>query len=111
MAASAPPGAVQAFDLARLDRVFLDAPYPTYRALREHDPVHRMPDGSYFLTRYDDLVEVYRDTRTWSSDKKIQFKPNFGDSPKMTEISPDGICCAPQYVHSIAENIDKPLAI
>ena len=39
-----------------------------------------MPDGSYFLTRYDDLVEVYRDTRTWSSDKKIQFKPNFGDS-------------------------------
>jgi cytochrome P450 len=71
----------QAFDLARLDRAFLDDPYPTYRALREHDPVHRLPDGSYFLTRYDDLVEVYRDTRTWSSDKKIQFKPNFDDSP------------------------------
>jgi len=71
----------QAFDLARLDRAFLDDPYPIYRALREHDPVHRLPDGSYFLTRYDDLVEVYRDTRTWSSDKKIQFKPNFGDSP------------------------------
>jgi cytochrome P450 len=58
-----------AFDLARLDRAFLDDPYPTYRALREHDPVHRMPDGSVFLTRYDDLVEVYRDTKTWSSDK------------------------------------------
>jgi cytochrome P450 len=70
----------QAFDLSRLDRAFLDDPYPTYRALREHDPVHRLPDGSYFLTRYNDLVEVYRDTRTWSSDKKIQFKPNFGDS-------------------------------
>ena len=69
-----------AFDLARLDRAFLDDPYPTYRALREHDPVHRLPDGSYFLTRYDDLVEVYRDARTWSSDKKIQFKPAFGDS-------------------------------
>jgi cytochrome P450 len=68
------------FNLARLDRAFLDDPYPTYRALREHDPVHRMPDGSYFLTRYDDLVEVYRDAKTWSSDKKIQFKPNFGDS-------------------------------
>ena len=39
-----------------------------------------MADGSYFLTRYDDLVEVYRDTKTWSSDKKLQFKPNFGDS-------------------------------
>jgi cytochrome P450 len=70
----------EAFDLARLDRAFLDDPYPTYRALREHDPVHRMPDGSVFLTRYDDLVEVYRDTKTWSSDKKIQFRPNFGDS-------------------------------
>jgi len=68
------------FNLAKLDRAFLDDPYPTYRALREHDPVHRMPDGSYFLTRYDDLVEVYRDTAAWSSDKKIQFKPNFGGS-------------------------------
>ncbi len=73
-----PPAA--SFNLASLDRAFLDDPYPTYRALHEHNPVHRMPDGSYFLTRYDDLVEVYRDTKTWSSDKKIQFKPNFGDS-------------------------------
>jgi cytochrome P450 len=69
-----------AFDLRKLDRAFLDDPYPTYRALREHDPVHRMPDGSYFLSRYDDLVAVYGDARTWSSDKKVQFKPNFGDS-------------------------------
>jgi cytochrome P450 len=68
------------FDLAALDRGFLNDPYPTYRALRQHGPVHRMPDGSYFLTRYDDLVEVYRDARTWSSDKKSSFKPNFGDS-------------------------------
>jgi cytochrome P450 len=69
-----------AFDLSRLNRAFLDDPYPTYRALREHDPVHRLPNGSYFLTRYDDLVAIYRDARTWSSDKKIDFKPNFGDS-------------------------------
>ena len=69
-----------AFDLSALDRAFLDDPYPTYAALREHDPVHRMADGSYFLTRYDDLVEVYRDAKTWSSDKTVQFKPKFGDS-------------------------------
>jgi cytochrome P450 len=74
------PELAASFSLGKLDRAFLDDPYPTYRALREHDPVHRMADGSYFLTRYDDLVEVYRDTATWSSDKKIQFKPNFGDS-------------------------------
>ena len=69
-----------AFDLKCLDSIFLDDPYPTYRALREHDPVHHMPDGSCFLTRYDDLIEVYRDAKTWSSDKKIDFRPNFGDS-------------------------------
>ena len=39
---------------------FLDDPYPTYRALRQFDPIHRMPDGSYFLTRYDDCLAVYR---------------------------------------------------
>src|ERR1051326_2063640 len=78
--AATDPHIAAAFDIKRLDQAFLDDPYPTYRALREHDPVHRMPDGSYFLTRYDDLVEVYRDAATWSSDKKIDFKPNFGDS-------------------------------
>ncbi|MGZ3341991.1 MAG: cytochrome P450 [Reyranella sp.] len=75
-----PAALAASFNLASLGRAFLDDPYPTYRALREHDPVHRMADGSYFLTRYDDLVEVYRDAKTWSSDKKLQFRPNFGDS-------------------------------
>src|SRR5262249_33953998 len=72
---------VRDFDLNRLDPAFLNDPYPTYRALREHAPVHRLPDGSFFLTRYDDLAEVYRDAATWSSDKKLDFKPKFGDSP------------------------------
>lgn len=68
------------FDIKRLDASFLADPFPIYRALREHDPVHRMPDGSYFLSRYDDCAAVYRDSETWSSDKKIYFKPNLGDS-------------------------------
>ena len=70
----------RAFDLKHLTREFLDNPYPIYRALQEYDPVHLMPDGSYFLTRYNDLVEVYRDAKTWGSDKKVDFKPNLGDS-------------------------------
>jgi cytochrome P450 len=71
---------VRQFDLARLAASFLEDPYPTYRILREHAPVHRLPDGSFFLTRYDDLVAVYHDGSRWSSDKKIDFKPRFGDS-------------------------------
>jgi cytochrome P450 len=71
---------VARFDLRNLSAEFLDDPYPTYRALQQFDPVHRMPDGSYFLTRYEDCLAVYRDTATWSSDKKLDFRPNFSDS-------------------------------
>ena len=39
-----------------------------------------MPDGSYFLSRYDDCAAVYRDPDTWSSDKTHEFRPKFGDS-------------------------------
>jgi hypothetical protein len=69
------------FDLRRLPAEFYADPYPYYHALREHDPVRRMPDGSVFLTRFDDCVAVYRDPKVYSSDKKIEFAPKYGDSP------------------------------
>src|SRR6266852_7037470 len=72
--------AALAFDLRKLDRRFLANPYPVYRALREHDPAHRVPDVSYFLSRYVDVAVIYRDPACWSSDKKIDFRPNFADS-------------------------------
>jgi hypothetical protein len=72
---------VAAFDPRKLPQSFHDDPYPTYRVLLERDPVHRCPDGSWFLTRYDDLLEVYRDTVRFSSDKKKEFGPKYGDSP------------------------------
>ncbi len=71
---------IRGFNLSRLSPAFLNDPYPTYTALREHAPIHRLPDGSFFLTRYDDVAQVYRDTSTWSSDKRIDFKPAFADS-------------------------------
>src|SRR5262249_32111013 len=77
---SALRGAALAFDLKRIERRFLDDPFPLYRTLRRYDPIHRMPDGSYFLSRYEDCAAVYRDPETWSSDKKVDFRPNFGDS-------------------------------
>ena len=68
------------FDIERLTPEFDANPYPTYRALREHAPVKRLPNGSYFLTRYDDLVGIYKSTRLFSSDKKKEFVPKYGDS-------------------------------
>ncbi|MEK9969320.1 MAG: cytochrome P450, partial [Ferrovibrio sp.] len=67
------------FDLRKLDRDFLDNPYPVYHLLRQHDPVRRMPDGSWFLTRYDDLQAVYRDNKRFSSDKRVEFGPKYGE--------------------------------
>jgi cytochrome P450 len=68
------------FDLERLTPEFYADPYPTYRALRENDPVKRLPNGAYFLTRYDDLVTAYKNTKTFSSDKKKEFAPKYGNS-------------------------------
>lgn len=72
------PSQVAAFDLRKLDRDFLDDPYPVYHLLRQHDPVRRMPDGSWFLTRYDDLQAVYRDNKRFSSDKRVEFGAKYG---------------------------------
>jgi cytochrome P450 len=68
------------FDLRHLSAAFYTDPFPVYRALREHEPVKRMPDGSYFLTRYRDVQAVYRDSKTFSSDKNVEFEPKYGSA-------------------------------
>jgi len=69
------------FNLAQLPPDFYVDPYPTYRALRTHAPIKPMPDGSWFLTRFEDVVPVYRDPKLFSSDKKKEFGPKFGPTP------------------------------
>ena len=73
------------FDLRALPPDFYANPYPVYDVLRETKPVRRMPDGSYFLTRHADLVAVYRDAQTFSSDKKIEFEPRYGSASALFE--------------------------
>src|SRR3982751_5588143 len=68
------------FDIEKLEPEFYADPYPTYRALREHEPVKLLRNGSYFLTRYDDLVSAYKNTKLFSSDKKREFAPKYGDT-------------------------------
>jgi len=78
-----PPARAQeiasSFDLRALPPDFYANPFPVYAALRERDPIRRMPDGTWFLTRYADLVTVYRDAHTFSSDKKVEFTPKYGE--------------------------------
>ncbi|MGE0876302.1 MAG: cytochrome P450 [Burkholderiales bacterium] len=68
------------FSLANPPAGFVDDPYPTYAALRATSPVHPLAPGSVFLSRYDDVLAVYRNPQA-SSDKKAEFLPKFGDTP------------------------------
>lgn len=68
------------FDLTRLPDDFIDNPHPHYAALRQTSPVYEMPGGGLFLSRHADLVRVYKDRKIFSSDKKVEFYPKFGDS-------------------------------
>jgi len=80
---SAPEAAaslIDGFDLRRLPPAFYANPFPYYHALRERTPVRRMPDGSVLLTRYADCLAVYKDPVAFSSDKKIEFRPKYGES-------------------------------
>jgi cytochrome P450 len=84
----APEGAREiaaSFDLRALPPDFYGNPYPVYAALRESEPVRRMPDGSWFLTRYAHLVAVYRDAHAFSSDKKVEFTPKYGAGSPLLE--------------------------
>ncbi len=72
--------AAAAFDLKNLPPEFYTDPFPFYRALRDYEPVKRFADGSVFLTRYADCEFVYKNPKLFSSDKKREFKPKYGDS-------------------------------
>ena len=72
--------AARGFQLTRVPPEFLDDPYPWYAALREHDPVHPLEGGGVFLSRYEDVLAVYRSPHA-SSDKKLEFRPKLGDTP------------------------------
>jgi cytochrome P450 len=73
------------FDLRHLSDAFYDDPFATYCALREHTPVKRMPDGSVLLTRHADVITVYKDPKTFSSDKHEEFAPKYGADSALFE--------------------------
>jgi len=75
----------RAFDPNRLNAGFYENPYDTYAALRTFEPVHRCADGSYFLSRFAHLDEIYRDRIHFSSDKKAVFGPKFGQDSALYE--------------------------
>lgn len=55
-------------DIRLFDPATLIEPYDAYRRLRDHEPVHYLPDlGIHVVTRYDLVREAIKDTATFSS--------------------------------------------
>ena len=67
------------FDFGSVDEDFFNDPYPAYRDLRNMSRPCHQPDGSVFVSRYDDISKILGDYKNYSSDKTIDFKPKFGD--------------------------------
>ncbi len=51
-------------------------PYPAYRTLRDHDPVHRTTRGYWVLSRFDDVFQAAVDGGTYSSAQGLTFEEN-----------------------------------
>ncbi|HEX8665240.1 MAG TPA: cytochrome P450 [Beijerinckiaceae bacterium] len=71
----------RSFSFERLPEGFHDDPYPVYAALREHAPIHRLDADKILISRYADVERIYKDPKTFSSDKTVEFGAKYGDSP------------------------------
>lgn len=80
-----PMADIRHFDLTHPPAGFVEDPFPFYDALLSEAPVLPQPDGSFLISRYDDLDRIYRDTTLFSSDKKAVFAPKFGAGSPLFE--------------------------
>jgi hypothetical protein len=78
------PAWLPGFSLVKPPPGFVDNPYPFYGQLRQHAPVHPIGQNSVLLTRYEDVIAVYRHPAA-SSDKQREFAPKFGDGSPLFE--------------------------
>jgi cytochrome P450 len=51
-------------------------PYPIYDFIREREPVHHAPDGSWVLTRYDHSAALLRDPRFSTNPARLTEGPD-----------------------------------
>ena len=66
------------------DEALLDDPHPTYRRLRDEDPLHRAPigpNGVWVLSRFDDIKKVLQDRTALTQPPGGQPPAVFGDGP------------------------------
>ena len=75
-------------------------PFPMYAALRDHDPVHRVPDNGkgedyYVLSRFSDVFAAAVDAKTFSSASGLTFE--YGDMEALGLDSPIVMMDPPEH--------------
>lgn len=75
------------------DQEFQADPYPAYRQLRDHDPVHRHAKPAFWaLSRFADIWDAVRDPVTFSSAQGLTFHPDeigkLGLAPTLVMLDP-----------------------
>ncbi|MEO0937326.1 MAG: cytochrome P450 [Pseudomonadota bacterium] len=71
--------------LSELPDGFHENPFPHYDRLLAEAPIHPQPDGSVIVSRHADLERIYKDTATFTSDKRAAFAPKFGPGTPLYE--------------------------
>lgn len=71
---------------------FAQDPYPTYKRLREEDPIHWSPLGFWILTRFEDIEFIQRDRRFGQDiqhllTRKYPNDPNIMDEPSSKTLA------------------------
>jgi hypothetical protein len=70
----------------------LEDPYELYGALREGDPVHRLPESDlWMISRYADLVEAAAKPDVFSSHISAVIYAGQGPTPAVLQADPDAI--------------------
>jgi cytochrome P450 len=74
------------------------APWPMYAALRDHDPVHHVEAGDYWvLSRFADVFAAARDTTTFSSAQGLTFEYGEREKAGLAEADPMVMMDPPQH--------------
>ena len=73
-------------------------PFDMYAALRDHDPVHHVADGDYWvLSRFDDVFSAARSHQTFSSAQGLTFNYNDMQAAGLDAVRPIVMMDPPQH--------------
>lgn len=77
-------------------------PFPMYRALRDHDPVHHVPDNGdgqdyWVVSRFRDVFEAVVDAERFSSAEGLTF--SYGEKEKLGIEAPIVMMDPPEHTH------------